>query len=480
MRRLHLSTIKVVAGTSESGLQPAAIADASSTSVNAAEIAARIDRLPFSAWHVRLVAVVGVAHLLDAFDSLAIALVLPVLIELWHFTPGKIGLVISIGYVGQMAGAIALSWLSERFGRLRVLRWSLGIMAVLSAATAFAGNYVTFTILRFIQGLGLGGEVPVAVTLVNELTPTRFRGRVATALQSMFAGGILITSVAAVWLIPHFGWKSMFLVGALPTVLVFIIGRVVPESPRWLSLRGRTEEASAAVGRMEAEISKNGARSLAAVGQITPRPILRHGRFADLFRSGYAARTICIWTIMFCISATGNALVTWLPTIYRTSYHISLTNTFLLSTVLGVAGLAGGMTSILLIDSIGRRRTFMIALFGNAIPLAVLWGGSPTSMVVVVSLLTASNYLIAIGLGSVHAYATEIYPTRMRALGAGTAMAWLRIAQVVTPLIIGVLLGHLGVGAVFLFLAAMGTLGGITVAVAAVETRGRSLEEISV
>lgn len=475
-----MSTIKAVASTSESAPQAAATTDAARSAIDAAEIAARIERLPFSSWHVRLVAIVGIAHLLDAFDSLAIALVLPILIELWHFTPSKIGLIISIGYLGQMAGAIVLSWLSERFGRLRVLRWALGIMAVLSVAIAFAGNYVIFLILRLIQGLGLGGEVPVAATLVNELTPTRFRGRVTSSLQSMFAVGILITSVAAIWLIPHFGWKSMFFVGALPAVLIFIIGSVVPESPRWLSLHGRAEEASAAVDRMEAAISKHGTRPLPALGPITPRPMPRHGQFADLFRNGFAVRTICIWTIMFCISATGNALITWLPTIYRTAYHVSLTNTFLLSTVLGVAGLTGAMTSIILIDSIGRRRTFMISLFGSAVPLAGLWCIGPVSMVAVVSLLTAGNYLIAIGLGSVHAYATEIYPTRIRALGAGTAMAWLRIAQVVSPLVIGALLDHVGAGAVFLFLAAMGAIGGITVAIAAVETKGRSLEEISV
>jgi putative MFS transporter len=119
-------------------------------------------------------------------------------------------------------------------------------------------------------------------------------------------------------------------------------------------------------------------------------------------------------------------------------------------------------------------------LFGSAVPLIVLGLVGQVPMLVVVVLLTASNYLLAIGLGSIHAYATEIYPTRMRALGAGAAMAWLRIAQVVSPLVIGALLSHIGVGAVFLFLAAMGLIGGLTVAVAAIETKGRILEEISV
>lgn len=473
-------TVKAVVPPAEHGTHSMATAADALHSKSAAEITARIERLPFSSWHVRLVAVVGVAHLLDAFDSLAIALVLPVLIELWHFAPGKVGLVFSIGYLGQIVGAIGMSWLSEHFGRLRVLRIALGIMAVLSLATVFAGNYLTFVVLRLIQGVGLGGEVPVAATLVNELTPARFRGRVISSLQTIFAAGLFLTSFAAVWLIPSFGWKSMFYLGALPGVLIFVIGGLVPESPRWLALRGKVDEAAAATARIESAISKRGRRPLPAPGPLTLQPVLRHGRFVDLFRNGYAVRTVCIWVLMFCISACGNALITWLPTIYKTIYHVTLTNTFLLSSVLGVAGLTGATTSVLVIDRIGRRRTFMLSLFGSAVPLIALGVAGPMPMPVVVSLLTIGNYLLAIGLGSVHTYATEIYPTRMRALGAGAAMAWLRIAQVVSPLVIGTLLGHFGVGAVFLFLAAMGLIGGITVTVAAIETSGRILEEISV
>jgi putative MFS transporter len=174
-----------------------------------------------------------------------------------------------------------------------------------------------------------------------------------------------------------------------------------------------------------------------------------------------------------------DVLITWLPTIYRTAYHVNLANTFWLSSVLGAAGLAGAVTSILAIDSIGRRMTFIVAFFGSAAPLAIITWSNPVAIAAVVFLLTTSNYFIAIGLGSVHVYATEIYPTRMRALGAGTAMAWLRVAQVVSPLIIGWLLSHFGATSVFLLLAVMGVIGGITVAIAAIETKGQRLEEIS-
>jgi MFS transporter, putative metabolite:H+ symporter len=184
--------------------------------------------------------------------------------------------------------------------------------------------------------------------------------------------------------------------------------------------------------------------------------------------------------MMFCISTSGLALVTWLPTIYKTVYHVTLINTFLLSTLLGLAGLAGATTSVILIDWVGRRCTFMTSLFGSAVPLAILGWTGATSLIMAVILVTIGNYMIAIGFGSIHGYAVEIYPTRMRALGAGTATSWLRIAQVVSPLVIGVLLGHIGVAAVFLLLAGMGIVGGLTVWLTAVETKGRKLEEISI
>jgi putative MFS transporter len=149
-------------------------------------------------------------------------------------------------------------------------------------------------------------------------------------------------------------------------MLMPVIGWNAPESPSWLGLHGKTDEAFAVVDRIEAAISTNGQRSLPPVGPAMLHPMFHHGRFVDRFRDGYAARALCIWMIVFCISASGNALITWLPTIYATAYHVRLTSTFLLSTTLGVASLAGAISSIVLIDSIGRRRTFMTALFGSA------------------------------------------------------------------------------------------------------------------
>ena len=214
-------------------------------------ISARIERLPLSGWYIRTMAIVAMAHFFDGFDSLTIAFVLPVLVGLWHITLGEIGLLISAGFAGQMVGAIGLGWAAERVGRLRALRWNIAILSLLSIGCAFATSYTMFLVLRTIQGLGLGGEVPTAATYINEFSKATLRGRVFLFFQSSFAVGIVATSLVGVWVIPNFGWQWMFILGALPVFLALGLRRLLPESPRWLASQGRLEEADRVVTGIE-------------------------------------------------------------------------------------------------------------------------------------------------------------------------------------------------------------------------------------
>jgi putative MFS transporter len=158
------------------------------------QVVARIERLPISRWYARVISTVASAHFFDAFDSLTIAFVLPVLVGLWHITPGEIGWLISAGYVGQLIGALAFGWMAERFGRLKILQFSLGLIAIFAGACALAWNYSSFFWFRSIQGLGLGAEVPVAATYMNEFTKAKYRGRLIMSLQSMFGELNIFTS----------------------------------------------------------------------------------------------------------------------------------------------------------------------------------------------------------------------------------------------------------------------------------------------
>ncbi len=139
------------------------------TSVTAEEISARIERLPFSRWHVKLRIVMGVATFFDAFDALAIAYVLPVLIPMWKLAPTQIGFLISIGYAGQLIGALGFGWMAERVGRVRTATWAIGLFSMFSLVCALSWSYDSMLWFRFVQGLGLGGQVPIAAAYIIEI-----------------------------------------------------------------------------------------------------------------------------------------------------------------------------------------------------------------------------------------------------------------------------------------------------------------------
>ena len=444
------------------------------------QIAARIERLPLSAWYLRVMAIVGTAHFFDAFDSLTIAFVLPVLAGTWHIAPGAIGFLISSGYVWQLLGAVGLGWAAERLGRLSILRWTLALIALASIACAFAGDFRTLVALRFVQGLGLGAEVPVAATYLNELSKAAYRGRLIIFLQSCFAIGIAITSFLAIWIIPHLGWQAMFVLGALPALIALWARRLVPESPRWLAGRGRLAEADAAMVRIEAQASRHSTRPLPPLPAGIP-PV-RHERagWASLFRGIYLRRTLSAWALTFCTSFVGYGLLTWVPTLFRTVYHLSMTATLHDSFVFSALGVLGALACLVLIDWIGRRACFLISFLGGAAPLLALWAlGAAVTADELMWLGSVSLVFMGFLLTGVYVYIPEIYPTRMRALGIGVASSWLRIASIVGPTIVGLILGRAGIGPVFLMFGAVGLVGALVVALFVIETRGRILEDIA-
>ncbi|MBB3001808.1 putative MFS transporter [Paraburkholderia tropica] len=446
----------------------------------AALISARIERLPFTRWHTRVLGMIGLVHMTDAFDALTIAFVMPVLMGLWHLTPTEAGLLVSSGYVGQTIGALLFSAAAERFGRLRVLRWLLVLLALGSVASAYAPGYAVFIALRLFQGIGLGGESPVSATYMNEVCPARIRGRVIFVLQSTFALGNLVAAIAALWLIPAYGWQIMFLVGGLPIVLAAILPRVAPESPRWLAINGRADAARRIVDEMERTAPA------ARLADASTPEVLAHGTqeqkesFRALFARGFARRTLVVWLMAGCGSLTTYGILVWLPSLYRTVYHLPLEVALRYGMVSMIATLLGTFIGTFAIDWLGRRKTFAIAFLGAALPMCWLaLSGTRVPAGQVLVLASMSVAMIAIVQCGIYVYAPEVYPTRIRATGAGAASAITRIASVIGPLVIGTLLTYLRVEAVFGYFALVSLLGAIVIGAFAIETRGRKLDEIA-
>src|SRR5215510_6982757 len=219
-------------------------------------VVARIERLPLSAWQIKARIIVGTATFFDAFDALAIAAVLPAIVPLWKLTPPQIGLIISAGFAGQLVGALLFGWVSERYGRMTAMVWSIAVFAVMSLVCAVAWDFNSLLVFRMIQGIGLGGEVPVAAAYINEITRAQGRGRFVLLYELVFPIGLVGASLAGLWIVPHLGWQYMFVIGALPALLALALRSLLPESPRWLAVHGRNAEAEAAMTLIERETQK--------------------------------------------------------------------------------------------------------------------------------------------------------------------------------------------------------------------------------
>ncbi len=444
------------------------------------QIVARLERLPASRWQLKVRTIVGTATFFDAFDALAIALALPALIGLWHLTPPEIGFLISSGYVGQIIGALAFGAIAERFGRIRALTACVALISVFSLASAFAWSYQSLLVLRFIQGLGLGGEVPLAAAYISELAKANSRGRFVGLYENVFTVGLLVASLVSIWIVPHLGWQWMFIIGAAPAVLVFWLVRAVPESPRWLAGKGRLAEAGATLDRIESLVTEGDVSKLPPLPEPLPEVVAHGSDPWGIFRGRYLGRTFVVWALWFFAALISYTLTVWLPSIYRTVFNLPVQDALVANLLTAVAGLCGGLTVAFVIDRIGRRAWFTTAFIGSALPL--LWlgtHGSTLTVDMVKYLCMICSYFSSSMLLALYIYTPEIYPTRNRAVGTSIATAWQRVGTIVGPLFVSFALPGYGLGAVFLVFAGAAILAALTVIFFVDETRLRVLEEVS-
>jgi putative MFS transporter len=442
-----------------------------------AEILARMERLPLSSWHVKARAIVGSATFFDGIDYVAIGMVLPVVGELWHLSPGEIGWLISGGFIGQVVGAIGFGRLAERIGRIPTAMLTTAVFALGGIMSAFAWSFATMMLVRMFQGLGLGAEVPVAATYINEIAPADKRGRFVLLYELIFAVGIVVAGFAGRYAIPYWGWQSIFWIGSAPPLLVLFLMRRLPESPRWLLGVGRTAQAEQIVADLE--------RQIAASGKTLPPPVpappavVGVGRWQELFSATYRTRTLVIWTIWITIGFISWPLTIWLPSIYRTVFHVPVEEALSYGMYNNLVIFAGAVAVIVMIDRIGRRLWFAGALIGAGLALGLLGilGAASATMVLVLSLVTL--FCISSLNLAIYLYTPELYPTRLRAAGCGVALAWARIGSIIAPPVIGWGMSNNGLAMIFLALGVIAVVAGAITAIFAAETTKRVLEEVS-
>jgi len=444
------------------------------------EISSRIERLPFSTWQVKVLVIISVFTFFDAFDAMAIAFALPALIGTWSLKPQYVGFLISAGFLGQLLGAITFGRLAERIGRLHTMIITVLVFSILSLCCAASWSYASLLVLRLIQGFGLGGEAPVAATYLNEIVGARIGGKYGMFLIILSFGiGLLLASFGGYWIVPHFGWRWLFVVGGVPAAIVAYLAYALPESPRWLAGVGRVTEAEGAMAAIERKVRTATNADLPAPIAPTVAPAATHTSFVQLFEGIYLRRTIVVWVIWFSAYLANYGVNTWLPTIYRTVFHLPLDKSALYSMVTLIFGTCAGLAAVLLVDVIGRRLVIGTCFLVGGILFLGLWlmGASSAGQVVV---FTTLGWLFFSVICTVtYVYTPEVYPTRIRALGTSVATAWLRLAAMIGPVFVGMVIAHYGeVSRIFLFYGLIALIAGIVVLVLGIETkRGRYLKK---
>jgi MFS transporter, putative metabolite:H+ symporter len=443
------------------------------------QIAARMERLPVTRWHNIMRLIVGSGYFSDAFDALTIAYVLPVLIPLWHLGEAEIGLLISVGYVGQAIGGVLSGWLADRHGRVRVMTGNVVFFSLMSFACIFAPSYPTLFVLRFLQGFGLGGQVPIANTYGSEFAPSGGRGRFVLVQQLMFPIGLTSVALVGAFVVPRFGWQWMFAIGALPMLLALPMLRVLPESPRWLASCGRFAEADRVLARIESIVAAQSGEPLPPIPANVAPAVARRGRFRDLFAGIYRRRTLSLWVLWFCTYLITYAMTGWLPSIMRKVYHQTVAQANLYGFVVNITGLTVLLLAVFTIDRIGRRRAYAAGYLLGAVPLFVAAIVPDIGALGLAACATLAFGAMGMIPGSLGMYTAENYPNHMRAIGHGATSISQRLSSVVGPFMVGVILPRYGVGGVFAMFASFAVLGGVTSALFSLETAGKTLEELS-
>lgn len=434
----------------------------------------RLEALPVGRFHYKLLLVTGLGWLFDSMDTGLIAFILPVLAKEWGLAPGQMGLIGSIGLIGMALGAVISGTVADRIGRKKVFTITVLLYSIASVFCALSWNYQSLLVFRFLVGFGLGGELPVAATLVSEYAPSRVRGRFIVLLESFWGLGWIAAACIAYFFIPVYGWRMAFLIGALPALYVCLIRLHMPESVRYLLTRGRVDEARQIVLSLEKQLH---VPSALFTGETETVPVVAKASFRELWKKPFMSRTIMLWLVWFGINFSYYGIFMWLPSlVFQQGFTVVKTFEYVL--IMTLAQLPGYYCAAWLVDKIGRKYTLSAFLlfsgvasyfFGHASTAATLmmWGS-------VMSFFNLGAW------GVLYTYTPEQYPTAIRALGSGWAAGFGRFGGMAAPMMVGALLARsFGFASVFYMFALVFAAVAVIVLSLGVESKQKDLESLS-
>jgi putative MFS transporter len=437
------------------------------------DIVARLERIPVSSFHYRLLIITGLGWMFDAMDTGIIAFVLPALAKTWNLDQTQMGFIGSMGLVGMALGAVLAGTVADRIGRKKMFAATLVIYSIATGLCGLAWSYGSLLVFRFLVGFGLGGQLPVAVTLVTEYSPPGERGRFIVLLESFWGLGWLAAALIAYLLIPRFGWQIGFFIGAVPALYVFYIWRTIPESVRYLLSEGKLKEAHEIVSNIEEHAGLEPETKIVAPAAAK---IERTG-FSDIWTPKFSKRTLMLWLIWFGIVYSYYGIFTWLPSL-MIGQGFTILKSFEFVLIMTIAQLPGYFAAAYLVDRIGRKATLGGFLALCAVCAYFFGMASSPSMVLVWGCLMSFFNLGAWGV--IYTYTPELYPTRIRALGSGWAAAIGRVGGILAPTVVGYMItGAGGFTRVFGMFTAVLLAVSVIIWVMGEETKGKSLDEIN-
>jgi len=428
-----------------------------------------IDRVGLGRFQFKLMAICGAGWAADAMEVLLISFALPAIRQEWGLSTAQAGLLGTAIFLGMLAGAWFWGTLSDRIGRKLGFILTVLIDSGFGLLSAFSPNFATLVLLRALTGFGVGGTLPVDYAIFAEYLPRKQRGRYLVYLEAFWALGALVAAGLAWLIVPRVGWRPLLAISALPGLIVFWIRRYVPESPRFLLVHGREEEARAILNQVARE---NGAALPEGIRLVVPpAPQVSVG---DLWRSPYTRTTALLWLIWFGISLGYYGVFTWLPSLF-----VQRGMTFLRSYeyifILTLAQLPGYFSAAYLVERLGRRMTLGLYLIASGI-FTYLFAVAVSLPAYVAAAIWMSFFALG-AWGALYAYTPEAYPTQLRTTGMGAASGMTRIAGALAPTLGGYLLGVSMPLALTVFAAAY-VLSGLAALSLPYETKGQPLADV--
>jgi putative MFS transporter len=442
------------------------------TSVNAGP---RLDRLPISRFHWRVLALISAGAFLDAFDVYMAGGVLAALKATGFATLGQVAFFLSATFLGMLIGAAMAGYLGDRFGRRYSYQFNLALFGFASVAAVFAPNMPILIAFRFLMGIGLGAELVVAAGTLGEFIPPSHRGRWGSIMGALIGSGLLVSTMIGFVVIPTLGWRAMFAIAGGAALLIWVLRKKMPESPRWLESVGRLDEAEVLLVEIEAEVRAE--KGVLPTPQDVPFVALTKAPLSGLFAAGMRGRLLAATLTAVAINVSVYGFVAWLPTFLLSKGH-TLVQSLGFTTLMSFGSIAGSLLATAIADKISRRASLTVAavliiLFGAIYPNVQ---GDAALAVTGFLLITSIYMLTAIGL---FLYVPELFPTAYRLRGTGFAGMCARAASMTTPFLTVALFQHFGLEGVLAMVAGVLVLMVVAVLAVRIETRGASLDEIA-